>query len=176
MAASPEAIAEVLVEPEGLDWDDVATAFRREEPDARPTAKSNAILSWNYSAPAPLLPKNSFFLNSEKYQLAGSPGSAFATQFSRTYHLSALGTEIIRVAADRSVGQDYQEALPQTTSLIDVSHRGARVGGVAFHPRAGEVVHLVSDRRRRTVSSHLGGRAGHSTGRPNRPAELKAGR
>jgi hypothetical protein len=30
------------------------------------------------------------------------------------------------------------------THYIDVSHRGARVGGVAFHPKPGEVVSLVS--------------------------------
>ena len=41
--------------------------------------------------------------------------------------------------------QEHQASLPQTTSLIDVSHRGARVGGVAFHLKAGEIVHLVSD-------------------------------
>jgi len=33
----------------------------------------------------------------------------------------------------------------ETTSLIDVSHFGARVGGVVFQLKAGEIVHLVSD-------------------------------
>jgi len=42
-------------------------------------------------------------------------------------------------------GQDYEESLPQTTSLIDVSHHGARVVGIAFHPKAGEIVHLLSN-------------------------------
>jgi len=40
---------------------------------------------------------------------------------------------------------DSDESSPQTTHFIDVSHRGARVGGVAFHLKPGEVVNLVSD-------------------------------
>jgi len=47
---------------------------------------------------------------------------------------STPGTKNIRVAASRSAGP----------SLIEVSHHGARLGCIAFHPKAGEVVHLVS--------------------------------
>ena len=42
-------------------------------------------------------------------------------------------------------GNGQQESSPLTTHLIDVSHRGARVGGIAIHLKAGEVVNLVSD-------------------------------
>ena len=35
--------------------------------------------------------------------------------------------------------QDSSEA-----SIVDVSHRGARLDGAGFYPRVGEIVHLVS--------------------------------
>jgi hypothetical protein len=41
--------------------------------------------------------------------------------------------------------KDQQESSAVITHLIDVSHRGARVDGIAFHLKAGEVVNLVSD-------------------------------
>jgi hypothetical protein len=52
-----------------------------------------------------------------------------------------------RIAVDLPVqvrAQD-QGSLSLTTHLIDVSHRGARVDGLVFHLKPGEVVNLVSD-------------------------------
>jgi ABC-type sugar transport system ATPase subunit len=40
--------------------------------------------------------------------------------------------------------EDHQEPAHQTTSMIDVSHHGARIDDVAFDLKAGEVVHVVS--------------------------------
>jgi CheY-like chemotaxis protein len=144
MAASPDTIAEVLVEPEGLDWDDGAadssggtTRSREDEVERDPLLelfRTGATLT-----------EEQFLLELEKHQLAGSPGSA--SQLNSTepivYQRSEPRLSVSQPVEVRS--QDHQESFPQTTSLIDVSHCGARVGGVTFHLKAGEIVHLVSD-------------------------------
>jgi hypothetical protein len=91
------------------------------------------------------LTKEQFLLELEKYQLAGSAGSASQLNLNQPIIYQRWEPRLSVSQPIEVWGQDYQESLPQTTSLIDVSHRGARVGGVAFHPRIGEVVHLVSD-------------------------------
>jgi hypothetical protein len=144
MAASPESIAEVLVDPEGLDWDDGAvdstggiTRSVEDEAERDPLLELLRI--------GATLTKEQFLLELEKYQLAGSAGSA--SQLNLTEPIVHQRREP-RITVSRPVevwSQEHQASLPETTSLIDVSHRGARVGGVAFHLKAGEVVHLVSD-------------------------------
>lgn len=144
MAASPDPIAEVLVEPEGLDWDDGAadlsggaTRLLEDEVEHDPLLELFRT--------GTTLTKEQLLLELEKHQLAGSPGSA--SELDSTEPIVYQRCEP-RLAVSRPVevwGQDRQESFPQTTSLIDVSHRGACVGGVAFHLKAGEVVHLVSD-------------------------------
>jgi CheY-like chemotaxis protein len=144
MAASPDAIAEVLVEPEGFDWDDIAAdssggTTRSQEDEV----KHDPFLELFRTRST--LTKEQFLLELEKRQLAGSPGSA--SELNLTAEPSVQRREP-RIAVSRPVEvwrQDHQASFPQTTSLIEVSHRGARVGGVAFHLKVGEVVHLVSD-------------------------------
>ena len=72
MAASPETIAEVLVEPEGLDWDDGAadsaggtTRSLDDDVERDPLLELFRI--------GATLTKEQFLLELEKYQLAGSP-------------------------------------------------------------------------------------------------------
>jgi CheY-like chemotaxis protein len=144
MAANPETIAEVLVEPEGLDWDDSAadssggaTLSHEDEVERDPLLELFRT--------GPTLSKEQFLLELEKYQLVGSPGSASQLNLAEPIIYQRWEPRLSVSQPIEVWGQDYQESLPQTTSLIDVSHRGARVGGVAFHPKAGEVVHLVSD-------------------------------
>lgn len=90
------------------------------------------------------LPKEQFLLELEKRQLAASPGSASELNVTEpTVHQQREP----RIAVSQPVqvwGQDDQESSGQT-SLIEVSHRGARIGGVALPPKVGEVVHLISD-------------------------------
>jgi hypothetical protein len=155
MAASPDTIAEVLVEPEGLDWDDSAA-------DGAADGNGDAADSSGGTAPSladeverdPLLElfrtgatltKERFLLDLEKHQLAGSPGSASQLNLNKPIIYQRWEPRLSVSQPIAVWGQDRQESLPQTTSLIDVSHRGARVGGVAFQPKTGEVVHLVSD-------------------------------
>jgi CheY-like chemotaxis protein len=144
MAASPDTIAEVLVEPEGLDWDDGAADSSGGTTRSREDEVEHDPLLELFRTGATLT-EEQFLLELEKHQLAGSPGSA--PQFNLTEPINYQRSEP-RLSVSQPVevwSQDHQESFPQTTSLIDVSHRGARVGGVAFHLKTGEVVHLVSD-------------------------------
>jgi CheY-like chemotaxis protein len=144
MAASPDTIAEVLVEPEGLDWDDGAADSSGGNTRSLEGEVEHDSLLELFRVGA-TLSKEQFLLELEKHQLAGSPGSA--SELNLTAEPSVQRREP-RIAVSRPVevwSQDHQASFPQTTSLIDVSHRGARVGGVACHLKAGEVVHLVSD-------------------------------
>jgi hypothetical protein len=144
MAASPDTIAEVLVEPEGLDWDDGGvdspggiTRSHEDEVERDPLLELFRI--------GATLTKEQFLLELEKYQLAGSPGSALQLNLNEPIIYQRWEPRLSVSQPIEVWGQDHQESVTQTTSLIDLSHRGARVGGVAFHPKAGEVVHLVSD-------------------------------
>jgi CheY-like chemotaxis protein len=144
MAASPETIAEVLVEPEGLDWDEGApdsaggtTRSLDDDVERDPLLELFRI--------GATLTKEQFLVELEKYQLVGSPSNGSQLNLNEPIIYQRWEPRLSVSQPIEVWGQDYQESLPQTTSLIDVSHRGARVGGVAFHPRIGEVVHLVSD-------------------------------
>lgn len=144
MAASPETIAEVLVEPEGLDWDegapDLAGGTTRSLDDD--VERDPLLELFRIGA---TLTKEQFLVELEKYQLVGSPSNGSQLNLNEPIIYQRWEPRLSVSQPIEVWGQDYQESLPQTTSLIDVSHRGARVGGVAFHPRIGEVVHLVSD-------------------------------
>jgi CheY-like chemotaxis protein len=148
MAANPDTIAEVLVEPEELDWDDSAADAAADSSGGATRALDDDVERdplLELFRTGPTLSKEQFLLELEKYQVAGSPGSALQLNLAEPIIYQRWEPRLSVSQPIEVWGQDYQESLPQTTSLIDVSHRGARVGGVAFHPRAGEVVHLVSD-------------------------------
>jgi hypothetical protein len=141
MNAEPAAIAEVLVEPEGLDWDEAAV-------DSTGTISGSPKNGYD-----PLLElfrngdrlsREQFVLELEKYQLAASSGYGSESKVS---DVAVPQRREPRIAVSLPVevwDEDHQELIHQTTSMIDVSHHGARIGGIAFDLKAGEVVHLVS--------------------------------
>ncbi len=144
MTASPDAIAEVLVEPEGLDWDDTA-ADSGEAATVAPVEETDPDPLLELFRSGATLTRKQFLLELEQRRLAGSPGSASELNLPEPV---AHHRREPRVPVSRPVEvwrQDHQASLPQTTSLIDVSNRGARVGGLLFHLKAGEIVHLISD-------------------------------
>ncbi len=142
MSANPAAIAEVLVEPEGLDWDIPAAD------SSGPTTRS----ANNEGQQDPLLdlfrgsatlPREQFLVELEKYQLSASnkqasdPNPSDGTSRQRREPRIAVSLPV------EVWDEDHQEPVELATSMIDVSHRGARVQGI-FDLKAGEVVHLVS--------------------------------
>ena len=144
MAASPDSVAEVLVEPEGLDWDDSGCDSSGEMTCSIENEVERDHLLQLFRIGATLT-KEQFLSKLEKHQLTGSPSSGSQLNLSEPIIYQRWEPRLSVSQPVEVWGQDHQESLPQTTSLIDVSHRGARVGGVAFHPKAGEIVHLVSE-------------------------------
>jgi hypothetical protein len=143
MAASPEALAEVLVEPEGLDWEDSAAdspAGTTRSPEDE--AEHDPLLELFRTGAT--LSKEQFLLELEKHQLA-VPGRAPELSLSEPSIHQRREPRIAVALPVQVWGYDArQESFHQTTSVIDVSHRGARIGGAPFQLKAGDVVHLVS--------------------------------
>jgi CheY-like chemotaxis protein len=149
MTASPDTVSEVLVEPEGIDWDHHASGSSL----AATASPENEV------HPDPLLElfrtgasltKGQFLVELEKHQLAPSPAEALELNLTEPFAYQRREPRIavsltVQVRAHDHQGNDHPESSPPTTHLIDISHRGARVGGVAFQLKAGEVVNLVSD-------------------------------
>src|SRR6266404_2495814 len=125
MAANPDTIAEVLVEPEGLDWDDGAAdaadssgdATRRLDDDV----ERDPLLELFRTGVT--LTKERFLLELEKHQM-GFPGSTSQLNLNEPIIYQRWEPRLSVSQPIEVWGQDYQESLPQTTSLIDVSHRG----------------------------------------------------
>ena len=130
MTANPDAIAEVLVEPEGLDWDEAATDLSGGAPGSpKDDSKIDLLLELFRSGAS--LSREQFVLELEKHQVPGS-GSK-----SNVSDLAIRQRREPRIAVSLPVevevwDEDHQEPAHQTTSMIDVSHHGARIDDVAF--------------------------------------------
>jgi hypothetical protein len=159
---NPDSVSDVLVEPEGIDWDQETA-----DPSAATTAPENE------AAADPLLElfrrgaslgKGQFLRELEKHSLTVSGSDEVELNVSEGFAYQRREPRIavslpVQVqpheprAHDDSVqtwdlevpDSEASESSSQATHFIDVSHRGARVGGVSFHLKPGEVVNLVSD-------------------------------
>jgi CheY-like chemotaxis protein len=189
MTASPSTVSEVLVEPEGIDWDNPASpSSAADTPSPKNEAETDSLLELFRTGAA--LTKGRFLLELEKYQLAVSPAETAdlnlteLVAYQRREPRIAVSLPVQVRTHDRQIedrqtedrqtedqqtedrltedqptkdpqtadlqtkalqSKDQQESFSVTTHLIDVSHRGARVDGIAFRLKAGEVVNLVSD-------------------------------
>jgi hypothetical protein len=142
MTANPEAIAEVLVEPEGLDWDDAADSSGTSG-SPKDAIKNDPLLELFRSGAT--LSREQFLLELEKHQVAGSGRGPE----SKATDLAIPQRREPRIPVSLPVevevwDEDHPKPIRQTTSMIDVSHHGARLDGIAFDLKAGEVVRLVS--------------------------------
>jgi CheY-like chemotaxis protein len=144
MTASPDTVSEVLVEPEGIDWDDdSAQSSEGTTPSLENEVAHDPLLELFRTGAS--LTKGQFLSELEKHRSAAAPGDAL--ELNRT-EPAAYQRREPRIAVSLPVqvhAQDHPESSLQTTRFIDVSHRGARVDGVVFHLKPGEVVNLVSD-------------------------------
>jgi hypothetical protein len=159
---NPDSVSDVLVEPEGIDWDQETAA-----PSPATTAPENE------AAADPLLElfragrslgKGQFLRELEKHSLTVSRGEKVALNVTEGFAYQRREPRIavslpVQVQPHDPRADDVSEqtldlevpdseapeSSPQATHFIDVSHRGARVGGVSFHLKPGEVVNLISD-------------------------------
>lgn len=150
MTASPDSVSEVLVEPEGIDWDRAASSSGMTAQELKNEANQDPLLELFRTGAS--LTKGQFLAELEKHKLAASAGPPDEALDLNLTEPFAYQRREPRIAVSLPVqvrAQENQDASVktsvQTTHFIDVSHRGARVGGVSFHLKPGEVVNLVSD-------------------------------
>lgn len=141
MILKPEAISEVLVEPEGIDWEENVTASA-EEASGAPEDEIECDPLLELFRTGAGLRKEELILEIEKYQSAPRISAAEVGLMEQTVHQRREPR--IEVSLPVQLWGQGQQT-PADASLIDVSHRGARIGSGEFHPKVGEVVHLVSD-------------------------------
>ncbi|MFY9793293.1 MAG: PilZ domain-containing protein [Candidatus Sulfotelmatobacter sp.] len=139
--ANPDAIAEVLVEPEGMDWEDSVAASSSEISGPATNARGSDPLLELFGKGSTLT-KAEFLVELGKHELANSsvepskPALSEPASYQRREPRLSVSLPVQMVSQAQ---QDSSEA-----SIVDVSHRGARLDGAGFYPRVGEIVHLVS--------------------------------
>lgn len=142
VAANPEAAAEVLVEPEGIDWEEGdADSEQTASGASLDEIECDPLLELFQTGAA--LSKQEFVLELEKFRCAAAtPTVRDANSTEATVHQRREPRIEVSLPVQLWT-RDQQD--PADVSLVDVSHRGARIGSGAFHPKVGEVVHLLSD-------------------------------
>jgi len=147
MSATPDSVSEVLVEPEGIDWDRASAASAGTTNQELKSEPNQDPLLELFRTGASLT-KGQFLIELEKHKLAvsaGPPDEALDLNLSEPFAYQRREPRIAVSLPVQVRSQENQDASVQTTHFIDVSHRGARLGGVSFQLKAGEVVNLVSD-------------------------------
>jgi CheY-like chemotaxis protein len=129
--SNPETLAEVQVEPEGLDWKDAS------DQTATPEVEVGDALVELLKA-APTLSRDEFLHSLEQHHL---------TPAKETRSNSAQRREP-RIAVSREVeiwiNEGVEVAQGHATSMVDVSHHGARIDHTSLNLHPGDPVHLVS--------------------------------
>ena len=140
ITASPDAVAEVLVEPEGIDWDAASDSSDGSTSSREAGLEGDPLLELFRTGVS--LGKGEFLAELEKYRPADS-----STQASKRDSSDPIAYQRREPRLSVSLPVEMlSHANPEASqaSMIDFSHRGARLDSVAFHPAVGEVVHLVS--------------------------------
>ena len=137
---NPDAIAEVLVEPEGMDWEDSVADSSDTSGPPELVQELDPLLE--LFSKGSTLTKAEFLVELGKHELASSPTGASRQDLSESIAYQRREPRLsvsLPVQMVSHAQQDSSEA-----SIVDVSHRGARLDGAAFYPNVGEIVHLVS--------------------------------
>jgi CheY-like chemotaxis protein len=142
ITANPDPVSEVLVEPEGIDWDDSVSGSSDESASTTETATEQDHLLELFRTGVDL-GKGEFLTKLEKHGLKDSPAQTPKRYYSDQVAYQRREPRLSVSVPVEMRGQAHQES--SHASMIDVSHRGARLDSVALHPAVGEVVHLVSD-------------------------------
>jgi CheY-like chemotaxis protein len=137
ISLSPESLAEVLVEPEGLDWHGAA-----EGSDGTTLQGSQTDPLLELFGSGANLSREEFLRALEQHELEPAPASD--AELNSTY--SQRREPRIEVA--RAVQIWLQDSSPHsvrhTASMTDVSHHGARLGHTTLSLKPGDTVHLLS--------------------------------
>jgi CheY-like chemotaxis protein len=139
--AKPDAVAEVLVEPEGIDWENGAANSLETAGLTEDAPESDPLLE--LFCKGGTLTKAEFLSELEKHELASSPSEASKQDLSESITYQRREPRLSVSLPVEMVSQAQPDS--SQASIVDVSHRGARLDGAVFCPNLGEIVHLVSD-------------------------------
>jgi DNA-binding NarL/FixJ family response regulator len=142
MMDSPDAIAEVLVEPEGIDWEQSAGAADSAEKNADHANADSLLELFRKGA---TLSKAQFLLELEKHELTPSTGDEPELEIEEAVACHRREPRIAVTLPVQVAANEQPEPSAHATHFIDVSHHGARVGGIIYQLKPGEVVSLVSN-------------------------------
>jgi PilZ domain len=133
--ANPETLAEALVEPEGLDWKNVAANAADVDHDQPGEDTLLRLLRQASTMPRPQ------FLEALERQKVISESENSASTF-----ITQRNEPRISVSREVEIRIDDSPALEEmhTTAMIDLSHHGARIERPGFRLIPGDPVHLVS--------------------------------
>lgn len=138
VALSPETLAEVLVEPEGLESESAGEAPEQNTVASEQKAQNDPLVE---------LLENGANLSREEFAQALERHKPASVSEAASNSPSAQRREP-RIEVSRPVElcvQDSsQETVRQKTSMIDVSHHGARINNGSLPLKPGDPVHLVS--------------------------------
>jgi CheY-like chemotaxis protein len=140
IGANPDAVADVLVEPEGIDWENSVGVSLSETPGPTDALESDPLLELFCKGSA--LSKGEFLIELGKHELVNSAAGASKDDPSQPIAYQRREPRLSVSLPVQMVSQTQQD--PAEASIVDVSHRGARLDGAAFYPNVGEIVHLVS--------------------------------
>ena len=134
---NPESVAEALVEPEGLDWKNSGKGPSEAKAEAQDPRDSLVELFHN-ALNFPSREKIMQELAPYKLQGAAIPST----------NVSAAQRREPRISVSRPVQlvvhDTVQEVKSHPTSMIDVSHHGARIDQASLSLQPGDPVHLIS--------------------------------
>jgi hypothetical protein len=138
---SPDTLAEVLVEPEGLDWEGASegsdpTTLR----EAQTEAQTDPLLELLERGAT--LSREQFLRALEQHELTPAPASEADLNSTYTQRREP------RIEVARAVQIWVQDSSPgsvrHTASMTDVSHHGARIDHFTLSLKPGDTVHLLS--------------------------------
>ena len=137
VTASPESAAEVLVEPEGLDWKN-STESSSQRGEATADEPKDRLVDLFKNA-AGFSSREQFLRDLEPLRLAVRTAGSSLSSGQRSEPRIAVSRP-----AQLLVHATVQDVKSHPTSMIDVSHHGARIdhSSLSLHP--GDQVHLLS--------------------------------
>lgn len=133
---NPESVAEALVEPEGLDWKSAGEGPSEAKAEAQDARDSLVELFQNASS---FSSREKILQELERYKIHGAGKPPTSSPAQRREPRISVSRPVQLVVHDT-----VREVKSHPTSMIDVSHHGARIDHASLSLQPGDPVHLIS--------------------------------
>jgi hypothetical protein len=139
---SPDTVAEALVEPEELEWEsDNQGSAKQNKADAGEEGESDPLVE--LFGTAATMSREEFLRALEQYR----PPAAAVSEAELNSPAAQRREPRIEVSRPVQVRltDGSEESVKRISSMINISHHGARIDNTALGLKPGDPVHLVSD-------------------------------